>query len=454
MSESSSQQSVPFSTTGTRRGRQEFQRRIGWFQFIGKAFTSFNIDFRVGGTANGAGYDEAARKRRQQVKELSCFTSKDAKVVEDTAAEAAKRIESAGASTQLSAQNAGILGLLCAFWLTPILSIVFLPRLPPYHGWMYMPMLIGGVIAITTGAAISLLLVPRSFTGIRSERSYWKKFRIVLGRVIDYAFVVGALLIYGVVAFYAWHVARSHTERGWGWELAFVLAIAPFALIFGMLIAAIVGAMKESRINARQARYVLNDHLILMLLDSALAVKVAVDRWYDPKERARLVRQLESAARDTECSFANAARRVRGRSSAQSIRNLGRQIAAGLRRYEEVAAVAANSDEVRRVQDGISSGILAVAKGDWKAFAHIEPDSVTASVFRRLRPRLWGFLVFGGVAAALVLWSNGTTWSPLAITAAIPLALSALLTLVSPDRNVTERIESVFGKTFGSAPRS
>jgi hypothetical protein len=315
-------------------------------------------------------------------------------------------------------------------------------------------MWLGGVIAIAAGAAISLFFMPNAFKGVRAEGSSGNKFLIVSGMLLDYVFGIGLLLVYGFIAFQVWHIARSATARGWGWELAFVAAIAPFALMFGMLIAAIVGAIRESRINARQARYVLNDYLILMLLDSAVAAKVTVDRWYDPKERASLVRRLESAARDTECSFANAARRVGGRSTAQSIRNLGRRIAAGLRRYEEVAAVAANRDEVRKVQDGICKGILAVAKGDWEAFAHIEPAAARASVFRRLRPRLWGFLVFGGVATALVLWSRGTTWSPLAITVAIPLALSALLTLVSPDRNVTERIENVFDKTFGSGSHS
>jgi hypothetical protein len=411
--------------------------------YMGPAF----LFSRGEGTQGRDWWTPAIQQRIRDVQALEGLTSEERRLVRGAVAGATNRVEKATAAAKKSASHASALSVPLTALTVAAGSVYLLPKVMPYDFLRSILVLLAALVATMLGTIVFLFSLPPApkKTNARSISDSIGSILHVAGDWIPFLFVGW---LYASIAVTAWEAARSPMRRSWVWEVAFAGAIIPLVAAVSIALTAVTVAVVEARRESHQIRYVVNDALVLILMDLAIEAQNTIRQWHDPQARRRLVQRIESAAQKIETSFSYTARSLHGLDAAQAIRELGRRVAAGLRRHEQHVALAAGPLQVTKVRDALCSGLLAAAQGDWTNLSGVEPGSAVGSFLRGLWPRLLRFLFFGTATAGLLWLSQDTNWRSAAIAAAIPLGLSAVLSLLSPGEDVTKRAQDVLDRTF------
>jgi hypothetical protein len=382
-----------------------------------------------------------ANKRRMEVQALAGLTTGETRIIQDAVGSAATRMEIANIAGEQLASRTSAFSVPFTAMTVAILSVYALPQVRPYGGLDSVLVLLAALLATVVGSVMYLFSLPTIPRNV--------KIGSILDVLDDWLLFLFVSWIYISIATAAWKSMRSPTRQSWTWEVLFAGSIIPFAAVLSIALTAVTIGLLDMRRESRQNHYSINDFLILALLELATDAQGIVDRWYEPKSRRFMVQRLESAARSLEIGFSRAAQGIHGTGAAEPMREHGRRIAAALRRLEQYVALAAGPSHITKVRDGLCSGLLAAAQGDWASLSGTDPGSAVNSFFRRLWPRLLRLLFFGGATVGLLWLSQDENWRSAAIPAAIAMGVSAVLAIVSPAEDVTKRAQEVFDRTFG-----
>lgn len=392
-------------------------------------------------------YDAVILERTEKIETLEGLSAHDIQAISNGVAEAAVRIERARDKDDRLASRTSALCVTLVLLIVAVLSVYALPHTPSYGLGGSIAVLLAALCATLVGAFYFLFSLPR-LPRIPLRASFAERTRSCLDVLPDWILFVVVVWVYGSIAITALRTIRSPDRHHWIWEVLLVGAAVPLSALLGTVVAVVVAGVAGGRKDAQLRGYVLNDALIVMLMDLAYEAQRTIPVWYSPRRRRRLLQLLESAARRVEVLFLRAARSVHGASAAPQVRDQGRRIAAALRQHERSVALAAGPSQIARVRDALCSGFVAAAEGDWPSLSNVDPESAVRSLLGRLMPRVGPFLLFGG-ACGLLLWlSRDERWTTIALAGAIPLGLSAILSLLSPREDVTRRTQDVLDKAF------
>lgn len=390
---------------------------------------------------------DAEYGRSREVEALRGLTASEVDAIKDAVIGAAGRIEKARQAGETMVSRTSALSVTFVWLTVAVVSVYALPEVRPYSFAGSVAVFVAALGASLLGAVLFLLSLP-PVPRIPTASQPKQRIKLYLDVLPDWALFLFVVWLYISSVARALDVVRSPDRHSWMWEVLLAGAAIPFSALLGVVAAVLLAAVVEGRREAQQARYVVNDVLVLVLLDLAWDAQRAIDLWYEPKGRRLLSKRLESAAQRIEVSFSRSARAVHGPTAGRQIREQGQRIAAALRRHEWHITLASGPSDVARVRDALCSGLVAAVQGDWPSLSGVEPGSAVRSFLARLWPRLGPFLLFGG-AAALLLWlSRDERWASLALAGAIPLGISAVLSIISPSNEVTKRAQEVLDNTF------
>ena len=385
--------------------------------------------------------------RRKQIETLAGLTANDVDTIKDPAVAAAVRIDQARQAGEKLVSRTSALSVAFVSLIVALLSVYVLPHVRPYSFAGSVAVLVAALGATLLGAVLFLFSLP-PVPKISTSSSLDHRIKLYLDVLPDWVFFLFVSWLYLSSVARAFEAVRSPGRHSWIWEVLLVGAAVPLSALIGVILAVLLAGAIEGRREAQQIRYVVNDVLILVLLDLANDAQRTIDLWHEPRNRRLLSRRLESAAERIEVTFSRSARGLHGPTAGRHVREQGQRIAAALRQHEWQIALAAGPSDVVMVRDALCSGLVAAVQGDWRGLSGVDPGSAVLSFLARLWPRLGPFLFFGG-AAALLLWlSRDERWTSIAIAGAIPLAISAILSLMSPSNDVTKRAQDILDRTF------